>query len=195
MTRRSLVALVSALLLAACVPAPVRGPGDATLMAAQVAHEASLEADPDWRLEGRLAVRAGGEGGSGRLEWRQQGERFEIRLSAPVTGKGWRLVGGPGEARIEGLDGGALVGPDARSLLEDATGWDIPFADLLHWVRGGRAPGDAELEFGPDGRPARLRQQGWTVEYREWADGRPRRVFASRGDASVRLVVDAWGQP
>jgi len=192
---RPTTALALVLLLAACVPAPVRGPGDASLLAAQAAHEAALQAEPDWRLEGRLAVRAGGEGGSGRLEWRQQGGGYEIRLSAPVTGKGWRLLGSPDGARIEGLDAGPVAGPDARALLAEATGWDIPVDDLAWWVRGGRAPGAAEIEFGADGRPARLVQQGWTVEYREWVGERPRRVFASRGEASVRLVVDSWGQP
>lgn len=192
---RTTIALGLVALLAACVPAPVRGPGDAALLAAQAAHEAALQAEPEWRFEGRVAVRAGGEGGSGRLEWRQRGEESDIRLSAPVTGKGWRLLAGPGGARIEGLDGGPAAGDDARALLAQATGWDIPVADLAWWVRGGRAPGAADIEFGPDGRPARLVQQGWTVEYREWVDDRPRRVFASRGEASVRLVVDRWGQP
>lgn len=194
MTRHACLAL-ALLVLAACAPAPVRGPGDAAQLAAQLAHEAALAADPDWGLEGRLAVRAGGEGGSGRLEWTQRGEDFRIRLSAPVTGQGWALVGGPGEARLEGLDEGQLAGDDPRRLLAEATGWDIPVQDLAYWVRGGRAPGPAELEFGPDGRPARLLQQGWTVEYREWAGDRPRRVFASRGEASVRLVVDRWETP
>ena len=194
MTRHACLAL-ALLVLAACVPAPVRGPGDAAQLAAQLAHEAALAAEPDWGLEGRLAVRAGGEGGSGRLEWTQRGEDFRIRLSAPVTGQGWVLAGGAGQARLEGLDEGVLVGDDPRRLLADATGWDIPVQDLAYWVRGGRAPGPAELEFGPDGRPARLLQQGWTVEYREWAGDRPRRVFASRGEASVRLVVDRWEAP
>ena len=194
MTRASLAALALAALLAGCVPAPVRGP-DAALLATQAAHEAALAAEPSWRLEGRLAVRAGSEGGSGRLEWQQQAGEFRIRLSAPVTGKGWELAGGADGARLDGLDGGPLAGDDPERLLAAATGWEIPLADLAWWVRGGRAPGPAELEFGPDGRLARLQQQGWTVEYREWNGDRPRRVFARRGEASVRLVVDAWGQP
>lgn len=192
---RTPVAIALVALLAACVPAPVRGPSDAALLATQAAYEADLRDETDWHLEGRLAVRAGGEGGSGRLDWRQRGEDYEIRLSAPVTGKGWQLLGGQGGVRLEGLDGGPLAGDDARALLAEATGWDIPVADLAWWVRGGRAPGAAEIEFGPDGRPVRLLQQGWTVEYREWAGERPRRVYASRGEASVRLVVDRWGQP
>ncbi|WP_374605283.1 lipoprotein insertase outer membrane protein LolB [Arenimonas sp.] len=186
------------LALAACAPAPVRNSADAALLAAQAAHEASLAAQPDWRLQGRLAVSAGGEGGSGRIDWAQQGDAFDIRLSAPVTRASWRLQGGDGEARLEGLEGGPLAGPDARRLLADATGWDIPVQALSHWVRGGRAPGPAHIEFGPGGLPALIVQQGWSVEYRGWTAGpapRPARVFASRDGASVRLAVDAWEAP
>lgn len=194
------LALPAALVLAvaACAPAPVRTSVDASLLAAQAAHEAALLAQPDWALQGRLAVSAAGEGGSGRIDWVQRGDGFDIRLSAPVTRASWRLQGGPGQARLEGLDGGPLAGPDARDLLAQATGWDIPVQALAHWVRGGRAPGPAQIEFGPDGLPALIVQQGWTVEYRGWttdAAPRPRRVFASRGDASVRLAVDAWEVP
>lgn len=186
------------LALAACAPAPVRTSADAALLAAQAAHEAALAAQPDWRLQGRLAVSAGGDGGSGRIDWVQQGSAYDIRLSAPVTRASWRLRGGDGEARLEGLEGGPLAGPDARRLLAEATGWDIPVQALSYWVRGGRAPGQAHIEFGPDGLPALIVQQGWSVEYRGWTPGpapRPKRVFASRDGASVRLAVDAWEVP
>lgn len=186
------------LALVACTPAPVRTSADASLLAAQAAHEAALLAQPQWQLQGRLAVSAAGEGGSGRIDWIQRGNEFDIRLSAPVTRASWRLQGGPGQAVLEGLDGGPLAGPDAGDLLAQATGWDIPVQALAYWVRGGRAPGPAQIEFGPDGLPALIVQQGWTVEYRGWTSEtapRPRRVFASRGEASVRLVVDAWEVP
>ncbi|GAB2671701.1 lipoprotein insertase outer membrane protein LolB [Arenimonas aestuarii] len=184
--------------LAACVQTPVRTSADASLLAAQAAHEAALAAEPDWRLQGRLAVSAGGDGGSGRIDWVQRGDTYDITLSAPITRASWRLLGGPVQARLEGLDGGPLAGPDARSLLADATGWDIPVQALAHWVRGGRAPGQAHIEFGPDGLPALIVQQGWSVQYRGWTTGpapRPKRVFATRDNASVRLAVDAWEAP
>ena len=190
--------IAAVLALAACARVPVR-PGDqAAWEAAQVAHEATLAADTDWSLQGRLAVRANGEGGSGRIDWDQRGEAFDIRLSAPVTRASWRLSGGAQGARLDGLEGGPLAGPDARELLRQAVGWDIPFEAMGHWVRGGRAPGPAQLRFGPDGRLEELRQGGWTVEYRDWQPGerlRPRRVFATRDDASVRLVIDQWQWP
>ena len=68
MTPRTFRVLVLATVLVSggCVHAPpVRIAADAPLLAAQSARETALAADPDWALAGRLAVDAGGEGGSG----------------------------------------------------------------------------------------------------------------------------------
>lgn len=196
---RLLVIGLLALLAAACAPLPVRTGSDASLLAAQSAREAGLAATPAWTMTGRLAVNAQGEGGSGRIEWRQQGEDFEIRLSAPVTRKSWRLVRRAGQVTLEGLDGGLRSGSDAEALLAEATGWRIPVAALGAWARGGRAAGPAQIEFTPEGLPALISQQGWVVEYREWdvaEPARPRRVFARQGgQASLRLVVESWSTP
>lgn len=198
MTLRFLLALALLVALGACAPVPVRNGPDAALLAAQSAREAALAGQPDWELVGRLAVSAGADGGSGRIQWRQRGGDFEISLAAPVTRRSWRLVSQDGLARLEGLDGGTLEGADARRLLAEATGWDIPVEALSAWARGARAPGGARIEFDADGLPALIEQQGWTVEYRDWLPGDdplPRRVFASRDGASVRLVVEAWEVP
>ena len=200
---RSVAAAMAVLALAACAPRVARVPPQdvadrAQLLAAQSAREAMLAESPDWSLAGRLAVSVAGEGGSGRLDWRQRGEATEIRLSAPVTRQSWVLAAAPGRARIDGLPEGPREGADAEALLREATGWTVPLSDLSAWVRGARAPGPAAIDFGPDGLPVLIRQDGWTVEYRAWDGGepaRPLRVFARRGEASVRLVVDAWGSP
>ncbi len=199
---RFAAALLALAVLSACAPRPVRPPeaaGDRIqLLAAQSAREAMLADAPDWSLAGRLAVSVAGEGGSGRIDWRQRGPALEIRLSAPVTRQSWVLAAAPGRARIDGLPDGPREGGDAEALLHEATGWTVPLSALSAWVRGARAPGPAEIEFGPDGLPVLIRQDGWTVEYRAWDGGepaRPLRVFARRGEASVRLVVDAWGAP
>ena len=190
--------LAAVVALAGCAQAPVRTAADATLLAAQSAREAALAADPAWTLVGRLAVDARGDGGSGRIEWSQAGDDFTIRLSAPVTRRSWLLEQRGGVVVLSGLEGGERRGTDAEAMLLEATGWRIPVASLAAWARGVRAPGPATIEFGPEGLPALIAQQGWVVDYREWDGGeppRPRRVFAKSGDASVRLVVEAWGAP
>jgi outer membrane lipoprotein LolB len=185
------------LLLAACVPPPVRRAPDAALLQAQDAREAALAAHPDWSLSGRIAISDGKDGGSGRIDWKQHGNDFDIRLSAPVTRQSWRLVREAGRVRLEGLEGGTLEGSDAEALLYQALGWLVPVDALAAWARGARASSDAQLEFGADGLPSLLTEDNWSVEYRAWdavgSPPRPKKVFAAQGDSKVRLSVDRWG--
>ena len=204
--------------LAACAIRPVRpGLPPEQLPAAealQQAREAALRLQPQWSLVGRIAVSNDGKGGSGRIEWRQDGPNFEVSLSAPVTRQSWRLTGTPGDARLEGLEGGVRQGADARALLLLATGWDIPVVALADWVRGMRTPGPqsarpgseqiesaqlepAQLQYGVDGRPAQIVQGGWQIDYTWPADRAatlPARVDARRGEARVRLIIDHWNE-
>lgn len=197
--------LAAIALLAACAGQPVRAPGPslpaAEAQGRQAARETALAAQPQWTLQGRVAVSNGHDGGSGRIDWRQDGRRYDVALSAPVTRQSWRLVGGDGEVRLEGLEGGSRIGTDAAALLQQATGWVIPVDALAAWVRGARAPGhgEAAVDYGADGQLATLRQDGWTLQYRDWQPqpglsvALPHWVEATRDSARVRLVVDAWG--
>lgn len=207
-----------ALLLAACAGRATRTSPPAALPTLSVAEQAvadarqaererALQQNSQWSLVGRIAVASGRNGGSGRLEWAQHGGRFEVSVSAPVTRQSWTLGGDDGGARLDGLEGGRRDGPDAAQLLREATGWDVPVPALAYWIRGARASGfgPARLDYGADGRPVRIEQAGWTIDYRwpEPGDGvaagagsavpLPSRIDARRGEARVKLVIDAWG--
>ncbi len=169
--------------------------GDETL---QALREAQLARYPAWSFTGRLAVNQGNDGGNARIEWRQDGEDFDIRLSAPITRQSWRLRQVAGKISLEGMSGGLREGADAEALLMEATGWRIPLAAMAAWVRGVRASGPADLGFDGFGLPSTIRQAGWAVEYRGWSTQEPplpTKVFARQGDASVKLVVDRWDSP
>jgi outer membrane lipoprotein LolB len=168
---------------------------------AEAARQAWLAAHPDWSFQGRAAVAKGRNGGSGRVDWRQDGARYRIQLSAPVTRQSWVLDGDAvsGAGRLEGLEGGPRAGADAEQVLLAATGWQIPVNRLSAWVTGAVDAADvAVVALDPQGRPRTLQQQGWTVELQEWteaADGLPalpRRIEARMGDAKVRLMLDQW---
>jgi outer membrane lipoprotein LolB len=194
--------------LAACVPQKVRAPlpslSPQELAAAQTRqaeHEAVVRAEPTWSLQGRVALSNGRNGGSGRIDWQQLADRYEVALSAPVTRQSWRLSGDASAARLDGLEGGTRTGSDPGQLLRAATGWEIPVAALSSWLRGARADeavfGPATVAFGADRRLARIQQAGWTIDYPAWqptmaAGALPVRLNAQRGRAWVRLVVDRW---
>ena len=195
--------LVATLLLGACAgraPREALPPLDAVPAVHQAQRERALAAHPDWSLQGRVALSNGRDGGSGRIDWQQQGDRYTVALSAPITRQSWRLSGDAGGALLEGLEGGPREGADPARLLREATRWEIPVTALADWVRGLPAPaaahGPASIAYGADGRVAASEQDGWRIGYGAWTavDGMelPARLDARRGDASVRLVVDAW---
>lgn len=181
-------------LLVACAPMSPR-PDAVGPSTSQDAREAALAGQPDWAFSGRLAISQGSDGGNARIAWRQNGQDFDIRLSAPITRQGWRLRSQGGVATLEGLEGGVRRGTDAEAMLLEATGWRIPVAAMAAWVRGARAAGPSQLSFDARGLPEILQQGGWTVEYRGWVEqspALPAKVFVRRDEASIRLVVEDW---
>ena len=200
---KRLVIVAAALLLSGCAMHPPRAslpPLATSPQAHQRQREAALATQAGWSLQGRVALSNGRDGGSGRIDWRQQGGHYDVSLSAPVTRQSWRISGDATHARLEGIDGGPLEGDDPQALLQATTRWQIPVTALARWVRGLPADethGPAALAFGPDGRLATLEQAGWTVRYTAWTSGMgvelPQRLEATQGDARVRLLVDAWG--
>jgi len=190
-----LLILAAVCALASC-RAPTTRPADVGLMAEQAAREARLARFDQWTLSGRLAVSGGGEGGSGRLRWRQEGVDYTLELQAPVSRQTWRLSREQGMATLEGLEGGPRRDADPVALLAREVGWQLPLEQLRFWVKGARAPGPASFEFAETGLPIRLNQAGWAIEFREWdrshAEPLPSKLFAANGERKVRLVIESW---
>ena len=209
-TGRIAAALLLGMMLAGCSPlatrqaapaAEVYGTTEPALESARLA-VLELAENAQWSVQGRVAVSKGRNGGSGRIDWQQQGPAYQVSLAAPITRQSWQLQGGDGQpARLDGLQGGPRSGDDVTELLRQATGWEIPVRQLAAWLRGMPAAEAAAPDYrgyDRDGRPRVLRQDGWQIDYLEWypADGErpalPRRIEAVNGDAKVRLIVDEW---
>ena len=193
MIRTVLLALLCAL-LAACAAPRLRP--DADRMGAQEVRERRVSAVEDWSLHGRMAISGPQDSGSGTLDWLQQGSTFRFALSAPVSGKTWTLSGDADHAELTGLRTQPVRGANASDLLASELDWKVPVGELAYWVRGIRAPGPADIVFREDGLPAEFHQDGWIIEFRDYASEQdpplPRKIFASNGDYKVRLVVQTW---
>ncbi|GAA5071869.1 lipoprotein insertase outer membrane protein LolB [Lysobacter panacisoli] len=195
-----LASAMAAVVLSGCVSQPTRAPAVPVDRAEAERQDRARDAITDWNVTGRIAVSNGSQGGSGRIDWQQTGERYTVALSAPVTRQSWRLIGDASSARLEGVSGGPREGSDAEGLLLETTGWNIPVQALSDWVRGvgaGDGYGPAHIVYGEGNRPVRLEQAGWAIDYEQWQDGAaepamPTRLIATRGTAKVRLIVDQW---
>ena len=186
--------LTCLLALAACAPVRVRETPAA--QAAQLARETQLAPRTHWTLNARIGVSNGRDGGSGDLVWTQDDDRYSFTVHAPVTGRTWKLSGDAHSASLEGVDALPDTDSDPERLLRERLGWEVPLRDLGAWVRGMRAAGAAQVQYDAQNLPVLIEQAGWKVEYRDWFADRdpalPRKLFASRANARVRVVIESW---
>lgn len=147
-----------------------------------------------WTLQGRLGVQTDAESLAGQIRWQHSAGADLLLLTSPL---------GQGVARIErGPQGVTLELPgrpprradDADALTREALGYELPVAGLAWWIQARPDPARAsEVSRGGDGRPTRIVQDGWTIEYPQYgADGRPRKLVVSRAGMEIRLVADSW---
>ncbi len=192
---RSAITILIAATLAAC--APVRVKESAQTNSVQTAREAKLASNAHWAITAHIGVSDGKDGGSGELVWKQDGDKYDFTVHAPVTGKTWKLSGDATHASLEGVDPQPDLDDNPERLLKQRLGWDVPLSKLGAWARGLRATGSqAQMQFDAQNLLAVIEQDGWKVEYRDWYTDRdpalPRKLFASRGSAHVRMSIENW---
>ena len=193
--RRALLIGLSGGLLAACMPARVRRETVASSAAEQ---ELAARALTAFRLQGRVALSDGDQGGSGRLIWEQRGNDLDVRFSAPVSQRTWRLQRDARGARLTDDRGRTEEHPDLQHLLDRVWAVGVPVEALSYWLRGSRLPSDGRVSLDQQGRLLQLQQGGWTVDYLRWQEADtelpplPAKLYASSGERWVRVVVQRW---
>jgi len=145
-----------------------------------------------FELQGRVAVRYGSDGASGRVSWRHAPDSDEMLITS-FLGQGVariRRKGGEVELFADGKEHRA---PDAETLTEQVLGWRLPLTGLPDWVQGRPAPGGAgEVRRDAGNRVVGFVQDDWKVEYQEFEGERPSRLRLTRPNLEIRLIVDQW---
>ena len=158
----------------------------------------SLGASTAWSFAGRIAVSDGKDGGSGRIQWRQDGPWYEINVRAPVAGGSWRLSGTQGLAQLDGARPETLRDVDGEVLLARELGWNLPLSKVVFWVRGLPASqANARVTGDRSDLPREIAEDGWRVEFRSWVESTgglsmPQRIVARKPPFELRLTVDSW---
>ena len=165
------------------------------------ARSASLGQLDHWKLSGKLAVRQPSDSGTAIINhWIQDGEAYDLALSSAFLGMGsTRLKGVPGFIELTLPNGDTYHSGEPESLVEAATGWQLPLESLTWWIRGLPSPGsDYRLLFDEQGSLAIIRQDGWEIRYDRWQaflssyPALPARITALKEEKRVRLVVSDW---
>ena len=146
-------------------------------------------------LEGRFSLRHEDKSYTGRLSWRHVGEQDELLLASPFGQGMAEIVSDAAGVRLMTSDGKSYVASDAEVLTQQILGYPLPLNRLLDWVRG-RSPA-SDLEASDSlGRPLRLRQHAWRIDYEYDSDdpqALPGRLFVQHeGVLELRLRIDEW---
>ncbi|MGL1833203.1 lipoprotein insertase outer membrane protein LolB [Rhodocyclaceae bacterium SMB388] len=178
---------LAALLLSACSTAP--SSPDAPALVSRAAASA-------FKLEGRVSASDTGRAASGRLAWSHAPEFDEWTVFSPLGQVLAQLVSTPAGAVLQTGDGRSVHADSVQEMLPEILGVAVPVNGLAHWVQAVPRAGARVLLADDFGRPVRVFDSGWLIEYREYASedaaAAVRRIDASRGDARIRLIVDEW---
>ncbi len=182
-----------AALLCATLTTPLLG---GCLASSPVAAPSARQFADTFEMEGRLAASDGERAANGRIVWRHSSREDNWTVYSPLGQIVAQLDSGPAGARLRSADGKHLDAPDAQSMLPQLLGVDAPLASLPYWVQGIPHAGATASGHDRYGRPTRIRDRGWTIDYTAYPDADagalPQRLEAYRGDARLRLVIDQW---
>ena len=164
-----------------------------------VSQQAANSALDSWYIQGRLGVQTEKQGGSLDVFWNQQGERYQLRLIAPMGQGAFFIEGDAQQVSLTNADGSIHSSDNPDALFSQSLGVSLPLASLHDWLRGLPAREDKRLQWNELGQLYIVEQNGWRVEitrYRDQAGYQlPHAFYLSRADQPdlmVRLLLRSW---
>lgn len=150
-----------------------------------------------FHLSGRIGTKYQGEGFYGNLRWRHSPSADEIFILSPLGQGVAQIVQDASGVTLTTSEPRVYHAEDAEDLTMEVLGWRLPLAGLRYWVLGLAAPGSAAaVSRDASGRPARLVQDAWQIDYQGFEAVRgvslPRKIEMRRGELEIKLVVDRW---
>lgn len=154
----------------------------------------------DFALEARFALKSerpneAPQSASGRLTWQHSAGQDRILVASPL-GQGIAEVDiTPAGAELRTGDGQVRRAVDASGLLASITGYTLPLGELPAWLLG-RPAAAGRLETDAAGRPRRLWDGGWRIDYdydNDAVDAPPARLTLHReSELELRLRIEEW---
>ena len=182
---RAAVALAIMLALGGCASTPLIPPSQVRAVVAD-----------GWSLQGRIGIRTDEQSLSGQIHWTHHPERDEILIISPLGQGVARIVRDATGVTLEVPNQPLRHAADAESLTRAVLGYGLPLSGLAWWVQAVPAPGRTfEATRDALGRLSQIKQDGWVIDYLQYAEDaptRPRKLLVARSGLEIRLVTDTW---
>lgn len=162
------------------------------------AHRAAVAEIGDFTASARVAFQATDRGASAKLRWRERGGRYSLVVEPPLGGGTFMIRERAQGVELVTADGSIDASATPEALVEKHLDMTLPVSGVRYWMKGVPDPAVevAYLSLDDEGRARDLEQSRWRVSVLEYTlvDGTalPRRLFLSRDDVKVRIVVDRW---
>lgn len=164
------------------------------------AQQQMLENFQSWQLSGRLAFKSPGEKFSANLNWQQQQQVYQLKLTNFIGVSLMTMKGFDGHAEIE-ADDKTYKGSDPELLIQQITGWNIPVSGLATWIKG-QAQRQDRATFDDNGLLQQLIPNcqscaPWTIQYSQYKQvdlvWLPHRINLTQApDNKIIIRINSW---
>ncbi len=161
-------------------------------------HKAHLSGLKNWQMDSRIFIQTKEEGFSSSIRWKQQGQSYQLRFSAPFSQGIYLLTGSPEKVSIRLPDNTEQSAKDPETLMKQALGFKLPVSGLNYWLRGLPYPDDPDRDIILDKneRLIALKQAGWKIKISRYIhqDGYylPTKLTMENKHLRMKMVVNKW---
>lgn len=170
--------------------------------AAWVERQRTFAQMQQWELVGRVGLQLREESWSFGLDWAQRSNsQYEMQIKNPLTGGLMAKVMDTGsQVTLKAADGKTYQDTDAERLLAKQLKMNLPLKNLQYWARGIPSPASKvdAVKLDTFGRPTRLQQAGWVIDYPSYegggANALPSKIQLEQASDRVKakLIAKQW---
>jgi len=194
MKKYALLFPLMSLFLTGCVATK---PASRITASPQPAAQVTLEELPIFTIRGKLGVKHNNEGANANLDWEQNHDSYNVKLTGPL-GQGRLEIGGnASQATITDQKGHVIKVASIEDYLHKKLGWYLPVRSWSYWVKGLPSPSEKfTATYHENGKLKTLSQFEWNIEYVDYmATTRgylPRKLILQRPGTQLRVIIKEW---
>lgn len=181
--------------LAGCAQLPQVEPAAAPEVYQQ--HLASLAGIEQFHAQGRIGVQTEGKGFSGSMQWQHDGSNNHIALFSPLGAQVATISTADDGVLLVTDDGKHYKAVDVETLTQQNLGWSLPMRGLPDWILGRPAVSQPQQsQWDASGKLTRLVQDGWDIEYAQYAENSgyqlPGKITLRSPKLNLKLIIQRW---